>query len=245
MVRDEIRRRLAPHPRLFGLARRAGMVARFAARRPHEPDFAWFAGLEGDGLFLDVGANSGQSALSFRIFNRSHRILSVEANPALEPDLRFVKRLISGFDYRMVALSDTPGETVLRVPHRGTTPLSQAASLDGGFITRRADEIRRRSGGEFHVVEVPVEVTTVDALAVEPSVVKIDVEGGEHRVLRGMQETIERRRPVVLLEVWRADAGSQELLLDHGYGLFTIAGGEARPWSRGEPALNVLALPGD
>ena len=49
-----------------------------------------FERLRGTGVFLDVGANSGQSALSFRMFNKTIPIVSVEANPACEADLRLV-----------------------------------------------------------------------------------------------------------------------------------------------------------
>jgi hypothetical protein len=64
-----------------------------------------FAHWPEDGLFLDVGANVGQSAMSFRIFNRQARILSIEPNPDLEPDLRIV-RLVGRCDYLMVSADE-------------------------------------------------------------------------------------------------------------------------------------------
>src|SRR3954468_23806524 len=74
------------------LARRAAELTRYALRRPHEADFAAFALFpERTGLFLDVGANTGASALSFRIYNRRSPILSIEPNPMLAPGLRRLK----------------------------------------------------------------------------------------------------------------------------------------------------------
>jgi hypothetical protein len=79
---------LTRSPRVYGSLRRPYGVARFVLRKPHDPDFAVF-GLfpERVGPFLDVGANAGMSAMSFRIYNRSP-IISIEPNPYHEADLR-------------------------------------------------------------------------------------------------------------------------------------------------------------
>src|SRR5882672_10492632 len=49
---------------------------------PHEKDYFGLQSLlsDGDGLFLDIGANDGVSALSFRSINSRYSILSVEPN---------------------------------------------------------------------------------------------------------------------------------------------------------------------
>src|SRR5215831_370500 len=54
---------------------------------PHEKDYFGLKLLlkPGDGLFLDVGANDGISALSFRHINSSYAILSLEPNPLHVP----------------------------------------------------------------------------------------------------------------------------------------------------------------
>jgi hypothetical protein len=111
---------LAAQPRLYHAARRATELARYALRKPHEPEFAAF-GLFPDstGLFLDIGANSGASALSFRIYNKLSPILSIEANPFHRSDLEQLKRLLQGFDYRLAAAAEHPGELTLWVPFFG------------------------------------------------------------------------------------------------------------------------------
>lgn len=69
-------------PRLYLAARRWFGVGRYLARRPHDPDFRYFNRCDGGGgLFLDVGANTGSSALSYRVFDRSSQIFSLEPNP--------------------------------------------------------------------------------------------------------------------------------------------------------------------
>jgi FkbM family methyltransferase len=72
--------------------------------------------------------------------------------------------------------------------------------------------------------------TTIDAfvaqLGLRPTFVKVDVEGAEYFVLRGMQETLRTFRPTVMLEVhpgWQPEGVTvedvQALLSEHGYRL--------------------------
>ncbi len=75
---------LARNRRAYRTAAKAVNLARYVARRPHERDFAALASFaDRPGIFLDVGANQGQSAMSFRIFDKAMPILSIEANPAI------------------------------------------------------------------------------------------------------------------------------------------------------------------
>lgn len=64
----------------------------------------------------------------------------------------------------------------------------------------------------------------VDDLGLKPGLIKIDVEGAEPFVLRGMQETLRVHRPVVMLELhprWLPEgtgaADVEAVLADHGY----------------------------
>jgi hypothetical protein len=53
---------------------------------PHDKSYRalrHFITLRPNGLFLDVGANDGISALSFRRFDKTYRILSLEPNGPL------------------------------------------------------------------------------------------------------------------------------------------------------------------
>jgi hypothetical protein len=80
-------------------------------------------------VFLDVGASSGTSAMSFRVFNRRNRILSIEPNATLEKELRFLKRIVRGFDYRIAAAGDQRGTITMYVPfYRGVALTAYTAS---------------------------------------------------------------------------------------------------------------------
>lgn len=50
------------------------------------------------------------------------------------------------------------------------------------------------------VVEQEVRIRTFDSLGLQPSFVKIDVQGHELEVLRGMEKTLVTCRPVLMLE---------------------------------------------
>jgi FkbM family methyltransferase len=204
-----LRRRLVRRPRAYALLRRVKITLRHLARRPHEPDFAGFALFpqRAGGLFLDVGANSGQSALAFRLYNRRSPILALEPNPALAADLRWAGRLIRGFEFMVVAAGPEPGEATLYVPSIGQVEISGEASLlpsDDPAAYWQSRHLERGGaplGGAAGERRVRVDVVRVDDLRVAPAFVKIDVEGYALGVLQGMERTLRDHRPVVLAEV--------------------------------------------
>jgi hypothetical protein len=92
-----------------------------------------------------------------------------------------------------------------------------------------------------------VPVTTVDAAVAEhgllPAVVKIDVEGGEVAVVRGMAETLSSARPTVLVEVSEKSA-SEVRQLCAGYRGFRV-GRRLEPLETGRGLFNALFVPDD
>lgn len=177
-------------------------VMRFLLRRPHDPDFAAFAAFgDRSGLFLDIGANIGQSALSFRIYNKVAPILSIEANPRNERELRIVRLLLRGFNYLICAAGEAPGRAKLQVPVYRGLPLSGEASL---VSSEDSESWWAQQAGvpkqEVDMQELMVEVRRLDDMALEPAFVKVDVEGAELQVLAGLTKTVERHRPIFLVE---------------------------------------------
>jgi len=237
---------LARNRRVYRWSLFALNLVRFAARRPHDPDFAAFAKF-GDrpGVFLDVGANTGQSALAFRIFNRDSRIVSVEANVLLEPELRLVRWLLRRFSYFIFAAGDVSDSATLYVPVFRGLPLTGEASLDRAGVLHPwwvEQTVGSGSTESVDVVEVPVTIRRLDDLALQPAWVKIDVEGAEPQVLRGMEETIQRHRPLFPIE----DAGSHDEVsrLERGYEPYEYAADEDRLRTpRDRSARNLFYLP--
>ena len=181
------------------------------------------------GDFVDVGAHVGLYALTAARATRG-RVLAFEPNVAARAQL---ERNVGLNDAANVvvdprAVADTPGRATLHVP---ATPDPSFSSLAGG----RFDE----------GVPLDVEVTTVDAeverLGLAPTVVKIDVEGGELGVVAGMQRTLREHRPVLLVEVSEDSARELARTLD-GYSGARVARG-LEPLESGSGLFNALFVP--
>ena len=86
------------------------------------------------------------------------------------------------------------------------------------------------------MTRIEIEVRRFDdlGLTARPDLVKIDVEGAEHRVLQGMFASLERwtPRPVILCEVgwganhpqWQEELAAFDRLADLGYTARTLGG---------------------
>lgn len=204
-ARDRAKVMLTRSPAMYAAARRPYAVGRFWLRRPHDEDYGVFGLFAGrPGPFLDVGANAGMSALSFRIYNRATPIISIEPNPFHEDDLRFAGRLARPFTYRLWAAGDEDGEMTLHVPVYRGVPLTTEASLVRAEVLE-SPSLRDRlgdgmDGPDFEVAARAVPVRRLDVLGVDPAFVKLDVQGFEHAALVGLRDTLARARPVLLVE---------------------------------------------
>ncbi|MGB7587905.1 MAG: FkbM family methyltransferase [Solirubrobacterales bacterium] len=221
-------------------------LARYLARRPHDPDFAAFKDLPGEGLFLDVGGSIGQSALSFRIFNRRSPILSLEPLPSHRGDLEFVHRVISGHRFMIAGAGAESREATLFVPMVGGYQLSAESALDRDDAAAVLERLRSEGAdsNRLHLKEVNVRLVRLDELGLDPDFVKVDVEGAELGVLEGFTETLARSQPILMIE--RSDSIDQviELLSHHGYRplVYEHATDSFAPFDD-QPTVNVFFAP--
>jgi FkbM family methyltransferase len=206
--------RLLRFPRVYVAARRAHLLTRYLLRQPHEADFRAFKDFDRVGMFLDVGANSGASALSFHVFRPDCPILSIEPSAGHMADLLLVKKLVGNMRYICAAAGEVPGVLELHVPYYNGIPMSVFASLDEKAVAPTDWNIRHlleTKHADASLLEVRREQTPVirlDDLNLEPAFVKVDVQGFELQVLRGLESTIRKLRPILLVEI----NGSSELL---------------------------------
>jgi FkbM family methyltransferase len=183
----------------------------------------------GEGDFVDVGAHVGMYTVAAAKATTG-RVLAFEPNPSARAQLVENLSLNACRNVLLVpkAAADTPGRALLHVPATSDPSFS---SLDPG----------RFAEGE----PIAVEVTTVDAevaaAGLRPSVVKIDVEGGELRVVGGMTATIAKDRPVLLVEVSEGSARELTARLE-GYSGFRV-GRRLEPLESGRGLFNALFVP--
>ena len=217
---------------------------------PHEKDYFGFRLLlkENDGLFLDVGANDGVSVLSFRRINSTYSILSLEPNPLHRPSLERLKRRVQHFDFRLCAAGDANGVLTLTTPTYRGIPLhsaafclpEQRAVIEALFPPRVVRQIE--------YVSQTVPVIRIDDLKISPNIVKIDAEGYDLKVLYGMEDTIRRCRPILMVENNPANIdGVISFLTQIGYNKvweYDHSAQSIQPYS-GRPTRNVFFTPGD
>jgi FkbM family methyltransferase len=184
-------------PTAFFLARRVIVLLRFYARVVYDPDLLFVRYLAPRPLLIDVGANAGQSALCMAMLRPDAGIVSFEANADNVRDLAFVRRILGNrYVYHHIGLSDRNGSAVLKVPVVGRTPVPGESS----FIDEFDSSIESRIGKISRVVGQEVRLKTFDSFGLRPAFVKIDVQGHELEVLRGMAATLAACKPVLLLE---------------------------------------------
>ena len=137
------------------------------------------------GVFIDVGANVG--LWSMELGPRASRVIAVEANPVTIPVLReniALNGLGDVVEVLELAAWDSSGELSLLNPgrHPMAGVMRTVPPREGLPLTpcRRLDDV--------------LDVDRID-------LVKIDTEGADLHVLRGMAEHITRFRPVLFIEM--------------------------------------------
>jgi FkbM family methyltransferase len=210
MLAEGLKRHLGPS--LFYPARRAYVLWRYLAGVPYDRDLYFVRRLRPGCLLLDIGANAGQSALAMAALRPDARIVSFEANRHNIADLRLVARLLRGrHSFHHVALSDREDRGVLRMPLVGGTPMPALASL----------EPAPQLGPVDRVEEQEVLLRTLDSFELRPDFVKLDVEGHEHAVLRGMERTLGDCGPALMIERSGSFPRLRPYLAALGYAPFT------------------------
>ena len=238
------RRLVLPLHRDFPLAWIAATAFHGYDTEVHELYETLVRGPERPRVFFDVGASYGLHSL--KLLAHGVRVVSFEPNVdchAFFLDACFVNGLRP--DVRAVAVGRVGGLATLAFP-TGRTYLGTTAP----------DTVERWSEA-VEVVTRRVPETTLDEIAdtdgLVPDLVKIDTEGSELAVLEGAETILERARPLVVLESWRASEARTplfRLLAAHGYRLQALRFG-ARPSPAlafsdflASPATNFLARPG-
>jgi FkbM family methyltransferase len=200
------------------------------------------------GVCLDVGANVGHHTLF--LATRAASVIAFEPLPELADQIRarVAQNALGNVEVVQCGLGDRAGE----LPFFASTDHNQGTgTFIEGVDDRTSQMLKVRPGDELLAERGDLEVVLV----------KIDVEGFEPDVLRGLRTTLGRERPVVFFE-WsdmserRAGEAQPDSFFPADYSLFrfypevvrwslfTRAPFALRRWVRGSDAVgNLLAVP--
>ncbi len=208
----------------------------FLGMRGDEPEtYPLFMKLAaGSELVLDVGANIGIFTLLALASDPRTRVISFEPSPAVFSRLK-ANVEANGWsgrcEPRMEAASSSAGTVAFDTAgaHR---------SIHAGIYPLRVGKVE---ASPANITEV--RANTVDAACEgkgRVGLAKIDVEGYEDEVLRGMRRTLEEHRPHLIIECLPAGPcrNITDILKPLGYRFFHIRRGgleEKRRWSRTLP----------
>ncbi|MBM4166938.1 MAG: FkbM family methyltransferase [Ignavibacteria bacterium] len=150
--------------------------------------------LSGVKTFIDVGASLGQYTYYANKFIQNGKIISIEADPVRykrlsEQAAKWEKESTNKIEVIYAAVSDTIGKTKFFISN---------SNISGGLFTR---EIHDAKTPDWE--EITVNCITLDSLlnSTIPDFIKIDVEGGEYRVINGSQKLLQQTNVRFLMEI--------------------------------------------
>lgn len=198
------------------------------ARKPFEPEFEILAHLnsaEGE-CAIDAGANRGQSIEAIRLFQPTLRI------QAFEPDADLSARLQKKFSGDQAVVIEPHGLGAQSARVTLFTPVYGDYAFDGLASTDRSEahswlNAKTLVGfdpSKLSLREQEIQIEPLDAFGLRPTFLKIDVQGGEEAVLAGGARTIERSKPVLLIETGLNEALVQSIV-SLGYRALNFDGG--------------------
>jgi len=143
-------------------------------------------------VFIDVGANAGYFTLiAAQCVGDSGKVLSIEPNPSVAKQLKVnVERSrLSNVIIEEAACSDSQSPLTLYIPDESKLGQASLSKANAGSIE------------SVNVRSVTLDQLILDNALETVTFVKIDVEGAELMVLRGMTETLRRYKPIIVLEL--------------------------------------------
>lgn len=177
-----------------------GLDAHNLLERKVEPEFLWIKNiLSKDAVFMDVGANVGAYLFTLENHLTPENVFAFEPNPQL---FRRLQRLFPKVNLSSVALSDISTIAEFKIP-----------VINGEKIhTRGTLQTSIKEKNEEKTILQKVEVKPLDDLVFDSAqtdklkfqqldFIKIDVEGNEMQTLRGAKKTIEKFKPILMVEM--------------------------------------------
>ena len=194
-------------------------------RKPFTNDFRalkYLSIIKGE-CIIDVGGNRGQSIRAIKIFHPEVKIHSFEPNSFLAEKLIRKYRSDQDVEIHSFGLGHEEFEGPLYIPFYRNWMFDGLASFDyeSAASWLNPNTISGFDKALLHISEKICKIKKLDDFNFSPVFIKIDVQGLEEKVLCGGLSTLQRHRPLLLIE----DAHHLiEMLSDLGYQEFHFDG---------------------
>lgn len=182
----------------------------------------------------DVGAHIGYESLCFAaLVGEAGSVVAFEPNPAnareWERNVGANPQLAGRMTLKRMALSCESGQAAFRVSEDVVSGRSSGSHL--ADVMPPEDPACYSTFGVLDVTCVRADDLVASGVLPPPALVKIDVEGAEADVLRGAIATLQRHRPVLLLEVHHVRAMHEvdDVLRAAGYSVSLFDSPEESP----------------
>lgn len=191
---------------------------------------------EENALFLDIGGNQGAIVDVLLRKNKNCKVYSFEPNPEVYrlTHLRFKNNpRVTVYNF---GLGEKEGSFKLHIPEYRGYKFDGLGSLSSNFDDSWLSEGIFFYDKKFlstHVVDCNIK--RLDDLDLNPFFIKIDVEGFELEVLLGSERTIERSRPIMLVESVENDGKIMKFVSKFGYKMYRYSKGNFILGERGTP----------
>lgn len=207
-----------------------------------EEDLLVFSNFQnGSETILDIGSNWGYSAIGIWNAGSKCKVISFDPVVGFNDCLNQIKKLKGEqFDYRITALSDEAGEITLYVPvikGQMLTALATAQSdPDFSIYAKNIDAYKLASdakSAKFRFYSFRSKTEMLDALLSRDFpchkivAAKMDAEGYEPKILRGMLNTLRFHKPILLIENGALEI-TRNILSSEGYVLAERVGHKLR-----------------
>lgn len=185
----------------------------------------------------DLGANAGfYGVVLSHLVGPNGKVVCFEPMPAIADQVRYNAKL-NGFDHmscRTEAVGLEDGETSFVVPKGQCGTMASSSFNKPGLVIEERLEVKVRS----------IDSLVESSDAPIPDMIKMDIEGVEVDGLRGAVRTVQKHRPILLVECHGTNAGVAEQLEAMGYHAVVVAGG-GKPIVGSHWNCHIAAVPKD
>ena len=165
---------------------------------------------KGKGIFIDVGANIGQTLIKFKSLHSKGRYLGFEPNPNCVSYLTHLIKLNNWDQVDLVSAGLGAENLILPMYFDDANPTSTQSGAT--FVKDYRKSTNKRVGLLLPCLKLDdFQIKLLDD-AVE--LIKIDVEGGELFVLEGLIEIIRAHKPAIVVEILPAARENNNLRVD-------------------------------